>query len=381
MNRISIAFLILLSVASMTSCSSFGRKLNQSLPDFLRSNPGEDEVLRYQERVRVLNRNEADLEAVDKAYEAAQALEKEEEWGDAAEAYEEFIKNFPDTRHDEEAHFRLVMAHRRDEEEFESSQALKKFLKRYPISRHNKEVEKLSYDMATEYVNGDHDGFLFGNRNNGVELFREQVLNFPNGVYAPDAYWRLGNHYYDNDEYFEAAAAYDTLLERYGDSQWASRALYNRALTRMTQIKGIDYDQQVMEQAVDDFKSYLRKYPEADRREDAAVYIEQIENMICEKQISIANWYDGRGYPGAARYYLVKAKRDWGHTEASAAIDGQLASLPDDEGIEVILSRDLPTPPSTSQPSLDSDGMEDIRDEVPGPVLLPSASQPASGTP
>ena len=99
----------------LPSCGSFGRKFNQGLPEFLRSDPGADELARYRERVRVLKRTKEEADEARVAFERCRDFFDEGDYENANTALVDYLKQYPDTTDDKEARFLLIKARLGDE--------------------------------------------------------------------------------------------------------------------------------------------------------------------------------------------------------------------------------------------------------------------------
>ncbi len=342
---VPIAMLVMI-IAFGGGCRSFGRKFNEALPEFLRSDPGAGEVERYRQRARILKRTPEEIAAAHESFLGAKALLEKDDFENASVAFEDFLEEYPDTSDDKEARFLLIKAYLGDEEFDDAKKAIKTFLSTYPITTYNDELEDIMYKLAVEYLNGDHDSFIFSSKSDGVSLLRDLVLYFPNGIHADDAQWKLGKWYYDEKDWIEAEAAYAAIVENHPDSPWAPRAQYNRGLTRFAQVKGPEYDGDIMRSALADFRLYLDRYPEGDRREKARSHIERLRELLAEKELLIGEWYLDHDWPRAARFYFAKTVDQHQGTQAAARAAQWLRELPSDQDVE-----EPPPSPADANPS------------------------------
>jgi outer membrane assembly lipoprotein YfiO len=331
-------------VLVLGGCSGMGRSINQALPEFLRSDPGADEIERYQTRVRVLNRSEEDERIASAAFEEVRAVYESGDWNDAADELEDYLKDYPDTKDDKEARWLLIQAHRQDDAADDCARAINGFIDRYPISAYNDRIEDVAFELATEMVEGEHDGLLYSEQETGIALFEKLVISFPTGRHAAASFWRVGNFYFDELRFAEAEAAYGKVVESYPDSEWTARSQFNRGLSLYRAIKGVVYDERIKRRAIEEFENYLAKYPEGDRRAEAQSFVVEVREMLCEREVAIGTWYDDQGFPRAARYYLKRAQALYPQTEAAKAVPALLAELPSDVLDEV----DVP-PPSEAE--------------------------------
>ncbi|MFT7619902.1 MAG: outer membrane assembly lipoprotein YfiO [Planctomycetota bacterium] len=327
--RIGLHILIVLGATLVLGgCGSFGREFNQSLPDFLRSDPGADELERYQARIRVLNRSDEESAQAKASFDTAKAFYEEGDHGNAAPALALFLEDYPDTVDDRMARHLLIKSYIEREDATDARIAITEFVRLYPISELNAGIEESAWILGNQYLEGDHNWFIFDQESDGVSLLRLIVLNFPNGHHADEAQWKLGNYLYDKDNFLEAEAAYATIVERYNRSIWAPRAQYNQGLCRLAMCKGPAYDQENMYDGIWIFERFIADYPEDERREEALKHISFFKETLAKKLVSIANWYVGQDHPSAGRFYLRKCLRDWPTTETAKEAQELLAELP-----------------------------------------------------
>lgn len=327
--RVGLVFSLLTGVMLTSGCSSFGRKFNQALPDFLRSDPGAEELERYQKRVRVLNRSEAETAEARVAFDEARGFHEAGEFKQAETALEAFLEAYPDTVDDKRARFLLIDTYMKLEEGSDARDAIKDFVAYYPISTFNDQIEEITWTLAHEFLEGKHDFLFFSKFGDGIAMLRLITTSFPTGVRADEAQWELGNHHFDEGDYIEALAAYGAIVERYPRSAWAARALFNQGLCRRALAKGAVYDEVNMRRGVEIFRKYLDRYPEGDRRAEAEEQVRYLENLQAQKQVEVARWYLGQDQPLAARFYLLRCTERWQGTEAVREAEEMLASLPD----------------------------------------------------
>lgn len=326
----ALCMLVLAGLAFGGGCRSLGREVNEALPEFLRFDPGKEELERYRRRIQVLNRTPAEKAAALAQWEEAKAIYDEGRWPDATDAIEEFLESFPDTDQDKEARLLLIRAYRNRNKSEESLRAIKSFIANYPISEYNDDVEAITYDLAIEYLEGKHDFFVFSSRAKGVELLELLVLNFPAGKLADQSQWELGKYQMGEELWIEAGEAFQQIIDRYPDSRWIARATYNRALCRLATVKGADYDEVTIIFAMEDFQDYLDRFPEGDRRDEAVEHIDFLEEVHGEKQLRIARWYRGQGFDQSARFYLLKTIQNHPDTKAAAEAEKLIAEIPAD---------------------------------------------------
>lgn len=342
-----------------SGCRSLSRDVNNSLPEFLRSDPGAEEVARFEMRRRVANRTPEEKELAKNDYLAAKAVYESGLWADAARDLRLFLDNYPDTEYDREARVLFIRASMNDDEYGDAKKALLDYMAFYPVSEFGVEIEQIGYDLGMSYLRGEQDFLFISGTDEGVRVLRELYAHFPGGTYADDAHWQLGQYFFLEEEVWtEAENEYTMLVESYPDSPWAARAQYNLALTRLNRIKGVEYDEKLMKETITSFETYLSTYAEGDRREESAQHVADIRELLAEKHISIADWYIGQDQPRGARFYLMRMLKLYPSSKWVGEAEAMLATLPPE---------DAPLP-------------ADNTPFIPGTDSMPT-SQPTSGNP
>lgn len=311
--------LLLLVLASglLSGCSGFGRKINQALPEFLRSEPGEQEIERLGKRRRSLARTSEEAAQIRMTYEQAAALYKGGEYEEAAEATEDLLEIYPDSAYDQAARLLLIRAYMEDDEYYDAAVALRKFLELHPVSERSGEVEDLAYSMAEGYLSGEQDLWIFDRRADGIKLLEDLVIHFPNGRLADDAWWRISQYHMEDENWIEAQAAFDAIVDRHKESEWAPVSLYYRGYCRFMRIKGVEYDRENMIAALKDFDRYLKDYPDGGEASEALSRANEVRESLARKNVEIARWYEGGGHSGAARFYYRSTVARYGNTKAA----------------------------------------------------------------
>ena len=347
---------LLLALSFLSGCRSLGREVNQALPEFLRSDPGAEEIERFEQRRRVANRTPEELSRAQTDFEEAKAYFATEEWEQAKTALELFLESYPDTPNDKEARLLLVKADLKADEYSDARKQWTDYVKFYPVSEFGEEVERIGFEMAMSYVRGEQDFLFFSESFEGIKILKEIGANFPGGVFADDSYWEAGQYFFEEDnDWIEAATSYRMIVDKYPDSPWAARAHYNLALSLLNRVKGAEYDQKLIGETIKEFEAYLTKHPEGDRRDEAATHIKELTSMLAEKHVLIADWYIGQDMPRAARFYLLRAMKLYPGTPEAAEAERLLATLPPEEaGLPPIDPATLPKPPESAPTTQES---------------------------
>jgi outer membrane protein assembly factor BamD (BamD/ComL family) len=327
--RISQATLVV-ALALVAGCAGLGRRVNQSLPEFMRGEPGAEEKERIQTLQQRLQAPAGASAARTRAFERAKRAYEACQFDCAADFFEDFLDEYPSSEFDEEARFLLGESHYRDDDYTEAFAAYKAHAERYPVSNRAPCIEERVYRMGCSFLSGRRKSFLgiFSNRGLGEEMFLWIVETYPNAPRADDAQWALGRYYVSEADWPKAAGAFDLLVKQYPGSEWFPAGTYFSGYTRYRQVKGTVYDQAIVRESRKRFAQYVAQFPEGPWRSQAERLICVLDDVAAQKLLNVARWYVGQGCRWAARYYLERLIKLYPASRAAARGSALLATLP-----------------------------------------------------
>jgi outer membrane protein assembly factor BamD len=142
---------------------------------------------------------------------------------------------------------------------------------------------------------------------------------FSYSTYGALAQLKIGEVYFLQESYPEAAAAYETFVELYPRHEQAPFALFRSGESYFMDIpSNISRDLRSAESAVSTLGQYLRRYPQGEFAERALELKKKGYNTLAEKEMEIAQFYLRRKKPGSTRPRLEKILKLYGESEAAA---------------------------------------------------------------
>lgn len=175
---------------------------------------------------------------------------------------------------------------------------------------------------------------LFDTNGNAIKAFAAVQMQNANGTLADDAVMASGNNYFRNQRYTEASEQYDMLCENYNSSPHLMRAYLLNLQCKLQMYEGPHYDAKPLEDAEKIAKHVLTFYgPElpSEKRKEILDMQNQFQNQRAERDMVVAQFYDGKKYYGSAREYYRYIQQDYPGTEMAqhAQVRGQeIASFP-----------------------------------------------------
>ena len=336
MQRLAPILIFALMLMS-TGCTGLSREVNQALPEFLRSEPGEAEMEIFRQVRQAREWSEEDLAEQDRLVERIGSLREQKEWSDAIDLLEEYVEQYAVSRHDEKVRYWLGDCNFQDDEWERAFNAWRDFSLLHPVSDYNPGLTESLFLIGKEYLSGGRSSFfgIFSNRGVGKRVLNHLIESFPSSPRAADAQWTLARYYLDEEEWPDAEAAFAFIVEQYEGSDWYQASLYYVAYTRYRQVKGDTYDPETMRQAQADFGRYLAQAPEGEWRGQAQAIIAELEDLRARSLLNVGEWYLDQGKPYSARYYFMATITRFPNSKAAGRAKALLPETPAPETGEV----------------------------------------------
>lgn len=156
-----------------------------------------------------------------------------------------------------------------------------------------------------------------------IQYYEQLEARFPFGEYAQQALLESAYAHYKNDDPETAIATIDRFMRVYPLNENNDYALYLRGLVSFNKDVGIlekyiprdesQRDPASAEDALNDFNTLIKRYPQSKYAEDAAQRIVYLRNRLAQHEINVANYYMRRtSYIAAAnraRYVIENYPR------------------------------------------------------------------------
>lgn len=150
----------------------------------------------------------------------------------------------------------------------------------------------------------------------GIEILDDLINENPELQYADDAQIEAARFYFEEGEYPESVPLYDRVSAN-SDSRWRDLAEYQAALAVYMQIRGVDYDQSVIQEAERRLSAYLEHHPRGAYAQNVREKLREISEMKGAQNLRIAKFYLREGEPRACEIYLRRVIRQ--HPDSAAA--------------------------------------------------------------
>lgn len=132
------------------------------------------------------------------------------------------------------------------------------------------------------------------------DILSEIKAKDTSGEYAILAQIRVGDTYYKEGMYEEAAVEYQRFLDLHSYHKYASYAQYQLAMTHYKRIKTVDISYGFVKNALAEFEKLLKIYPRNPYVDIVENRIRSCKNMLAEYEYYVAQFYYKKGSYSAA---------------------------------------------------------------------------------
>ena len=151
----------------------------------------------------------------------------------------------------------------------------------------------------------------------------------PTGKLADDATMALGNAYFENGDYYDAASTYEDLRTNYPSSKHAFHATLFELKSRMQSYQGESYDAEPLEKADELLKTLVTRFPKESSEEEE--YLRQeagaVRNLLAQRGYTLGEYYERRGENRAAQMLYQQVAKEYDDTNFSDPVQERLAQL------------------------------------------------------
>lgn len=243
-------------------------------------------------------------------FQSAEELLNKGETKKAIGEYQKVLKYFPDSNYCDLAQYSIGRALEAQEDYEDAVEAYQEVIEDYPNSQLFAHVLEKQRKIADHYydlgVKREERFFLFrgGNFDKAIEIYRKVINNQPFTDFSADAQYRIGLCYTRLELYTEASAEFQKVIDFYSTSQWAGEAAFACAESEAKQALPCEYDKTAIEKAISKYNYFLKMYPDSSRAEEARARMNKLMETAAEHEFEIGMYYHQNLRFDSARLYL-----------------------------------------------------------------------------
>jgi len=233
---------------------------------------------------------------------------KEKNYKRAAEEFDRLAVHFKDSDLAPEAQYYCGRSYEAMAKWYPAFVAYQKTIDTYPFTKRNEEIIEREYALGNRLYK-KHRGMLMGKEimtdlDRAAEIFRKVKENAPFGKYGDQAQLMVGQCYKKSEQYNEAMKEFQRLVDEHPRSRLANKARYEAAqCTYLASLKP-DYDQELTDEAIKEFRRIAQAREGMSLSEEAEERISMLKEKKAQSLLTTAKFYEGqRRYKSAAVYY------------------------------------------------------------------------------
>ena len=185
----------------------------------------------------------------------------------------------------------------------------------------NEDDPAILYNDAEEDIKSDHYQLA-------LDKLRTVKNKHPYSKQAVDALLRIGDVYFLQESYAEAAAAYEAFKDLHPKHERVAYAMFRMALSYFNDIPGnLARDLTPAKKALEAFDDYMKRFPTAAEAGDAKKDMAETRRILAEKELYIADFYYKRDDYMAARARYLKILDMYPESPAAVKSKDKLVKL------------------------------------------------------
>ena len=229
----------------------------------------------------------------------------------------------------------------------QSSRAFEKLISEYAGTKHMDLAENRRYAIALYWLQlSETDSSISlndpkrpkaGLADEARRVLHQIRMDDPTGQLADDAAMSLSKAFLKADMSYEAADTLEDLRRNYPGSEHQFDAHMLELEAQLANYQGPSYDDQPLVKADEILKSIVRTFPQKSKNE--IPYLEKqaarVQNMMGERDLTMAEYFERRGENLAARFHYEKIKKQFIGSSIAEQVDERIAAtkkLPDRPG-------------------------------------------------
>ena len=240
----------------------------------------------------------------------------------AAKEFDKLVRAYSNSKEAPKAQYYIGRCQENNEEYYAAFLAYQKAIDTYPHIENRDEIIKIEYDIGLLFYEGQKTKILgielLPAMDKAVEIFEKVVANDRYGEYAVKAQFKIGESYNKSGQFAEGVAAFQKLIEEYPKSDLVGEAKYQVAYSTYRGSLGSDYDQEMTDEAIEEFEDFAKKHKIGSLITDADKVLDTLRERRAKSIFDIARFYERQRHFSAAVVYYKEIADDYSDTSVAA---------------------------------------------------------------
>lgn len=267
-------------------------------------------------------------------FQYAEDLLTDGETAKALAEYKKVLRYFPESNYCDLAQYSIGRALEVQEYYEEAVEAYQKVIDDYPNTRlfgHVLEKQRKIADRFFELGVEREERFVLirgSNFDKAIETYRTVINNRPFTDFAAEAQYRIGLCYMKLDLYEEASVEFQKVIDYYPNSDWAAEAAFGSADCKFCEALPHEYDKTAVDDSISKFGYFLRRYPGSSRADEARKKLDELRELAAEHDYQIGMYYHHNMKYESARLYFNSIVREYPETQWATKARETLSEMP-----------------------------------------------------
>lgn len=154
-----------------------------------------------------------------------------------------------------------------------------------------------------------HKGFLGGDPEKAIEIFRKVIDIYPDSRYAISAELGIADAYFKKKEYRVAVDLYREFLEKRPDYPKADYIMYQIGRCFCSLTPAYDRDLTPAKNGISYLRNLINHYPDSRYVKPAKKMLDELMEKIARREIYVGNFYIKDGDIASAKKHFLEAKK------------------------------------------------------------------------
>lgn len=214
----------------------------------------------------------------------------------ARKAYEALVREWPTTPQAAQSQLAIAQLHEKTKKFERAFDEYQYLLTHYAGHCPYDEILDRQFRIANHLLHNNRS--MFGWALSGTEAIRERfeqiVRNAPRSAIAPEVMLIIGSIRVSAKERLEAISVYDSLLNRFPESEQAKTAAYLAAQCRYELAVRFNYNETRCREAIAFSKAILSRIPNHPQKDQIKAWHDELVTLLIEQNYQQAFFYDSR---------------------------------------------------------------------------------------
>ena len=280
---------------------------------------------------KLVNPKNAVKDTPEEQFKWATKLYEQEDYKRAAEEFASLAKHFKESDLAPEAQYHAGLSYEKAGKPYPAFKAYQKTIDLYPFTKRIDDIIKREYDIGQQLYK-KHAATLMGKElmtelDRAVEIFETIRKNSPFGDYSDKAQFMVAMCYKKSEQYTEAISAFQALVTEYRDSPLYDKARYEIAQCTYLASLNPDYDQELTDEAIKEFRAIADSREGLAIAEDAERAIATLKDRKAASLYKTAEFYERQKHYKSAEIYYNEVLSKYPDSSSSDAARERLAIL------------------------------------------------------